>query len=50
MLPISGHAVPGDYVNETRRVKSPSWSVTSQGTTYTYDDYSDHYPVFGYAG
>lgn len=50
VLPIASHQVPTSYVNETRRVKSPSWSVTSGGKTYTYTDYSDHYPVFGYAG
>ncbi|MEV0063960.1 sphingomyelin phosphodiesterase [Nocardia sp. NPDC050718] len=50
VLPISGHPVPSRYVNETRRVKSPSWSVTATGTTYTYTDYSDHYPVFGSNG
>ncbi|APE33375.1 hypothetical protein BOX37_04660 [Nocardia mangyaensis] len=50
VLPINGHPVPNGYVNETRRVKSPAWSVTAGGTTYTDTDYSDHYPVFGYAG
>lgn len=33
-------------VNETRRVKSPVWTVTSWFTTYSYTDFSDHYPVF----
>ncbi|HEX7307102.1 sphingomyelin phosphodiesterase [Lentzea sp.] len=32
--------------NETRRVKSPEWSVTSWGRKQTYTDLSDHYPVF----
>ncbi|MEJ2857621.1 MULTISPECIES: sphingomyelin phosphodiesterase [unclassified Saccharothrix] len=32
--------------NETRRVKSPVWTVTSWFTNYSYTDYSDHYPVF----
>lgn len=32
--------------NETRRVKSPEWSITSWGRKYTYTDLSDHYPVF----
>ncbi|GAA1340370.1 sphingomyelin phosphodiesterase [Saccharothrix algeriensis] len=32
--------------NETRRVKSPVWTVTSWFTTHSYTDYSDHYPVF----
>ncbi|MFD3506505.1 sphingomyelin phosphodiesterase [Nocardia sp. NPDC058666] len=50
VLPIAGHAVPNRFVNETRRVKSPAWSVDAGGQTHTYTDYSDHYPVFGYAG
>ncbi|MFI9815663.1 sphingomyelin phosphodiesterase [Saccharothrix variisporea] len=32
--------------NETRRLKSPVWTVTSWFKTYSYTDYSDHYPVF----
>ncbi|WP_045316064.1 sphingomyelin phosphodiesterase [Lentzea aerocolonigenes] len=32
--------------NETRRVKSPEWSISSWGRKYTYTDLSDHYPVF----
>ncbi|MGW6932157.1 sphingomyelin phosphodiesterase [Lentzea sp. NPDC054927] len=32
--------------NETRRVKSPEWSITSWGRKHTYTDLSDHYPVF----
>lgn len=32
--------------NETRRVKSPEWSIWSWGRKYTYNDFSDHYPVF----
>lgn len=50
VLPIAGHPAPATYVNETRRVKSSVWSVSSWGTTYSYNDYSDHYPVFGRAG
>ncbi|WP_109508738.1 sphingomyelin phosphodiesterase [Nocardioides speluncae] len=49
VLPIAGHPAPATYVNETRRVKSSVWKVTSWWTTYSYNDYSDHYPVFGYA-
>ncbi|GAA4420406.1 sphingomyelin phosphodiesterase [Actinokineospora soli] len=48
VLPIANQAAPASYVNETRRVKSPRWSVTSWWTTYSYNDFSDHYPVFGY--
>ena len=47
VLPIRGDAAPETYVNETRAVKSEPWTVNSWGTEYTYDDYSDHYPVFG---
>ncbi|MEU0876978.1 sphingomyelin phosphodiesterase [Lentzea sp. NPDC005914] len=32
--------------NETRRVKSPEWSVSSWGRKLTFNDLSDHYPVF----
>lgn len=32
--------------NETRRAKSPEWSIWSWGRKYTYTDFSDHYPVF----
>ncbi|GHC89250.1 sphingomyelin phosphodiesterase [Nocardiopsis terrae] len=48
VLPI-GDASPQTYVNETRPVKSEPWTVRSWGREYTYDDYSDHYPVFGSA-
>ncbi|RZS44819.1 sphingomyelin phosphodiesterase [Herbihabitans rhizosphaerae] len=43
VLPLAGHPAPAVYENETRRVKSPQWTVVGE----TYDDYSDHYPVFG---
>ncbi len=42
MLTVQGPRL----VNETRRVKSPVWTVTSWFKTYSYNDYSDHYPVF----
>ncbi|MGW1676097.1 hypothetical protein [Saccharopolyspora sp. NPDC002376] len=45
VLPLTGHG-PQEWVNETRAVHSPEWSVTSWGQTYTYTDFSDHYPVF----
>ncbi|MFE9242188.1 sphingomyelin phosphodiesterase [Nocardiopsis sp. NPDC006938] len=47
VLPIRNGAAPESYVNETRAVKSEPWTVRSWGRSYTYDDYSDHYPVFG---
>ncbi|MBO0439628.1 sphingomyelin phosphodiesterase [Enterococcus sp. DIV0869a] len=40
------HANPKSWSNEIKKVKSPEWSVTSWWKTYTYNDYSDHYPVF----
>nr|WP_241955230.1 sphingomyelin phosphodiesterase [Staphylococcus chromogenes] len=39
------HAKPSHWSNEARPVKSPQWSVTSWGKSYTYQDFSDHYPV-----
>ncbi|MGW3247527.1 sphingomyelin phosphodiesterase [Streptomyces sp. NPDC001070] len=41
----NGHARPARWDNRVVDEHSPRWSVTSWGTTYTYDDYSDHYPV-----
>ncbi|QRN79325.1 MAG: sphingomyelin phosphodiesterase, partial [Nocardiopsis sp. BM-2018] len=49
VLPVRNGAAPRSYVNETRAVKSEPWTVRSWGRDYTYDDYSDHYPVFGTA-
>ncbi|MBC3043470.1 sphingomyelin phosphodiesterase, partial [Staphylococcus epidermidis] len=43
------HAQPSSWHNDTHRVKSPEWSVKSWGKTYKYNDYSDHYPLSGYA-
>ncbi|KOV85336.1 sphingomyelin phosphodiesterase [Nocardia sp. NRRL S-836] len=42
VLTVQGPAL----VNETRRVKSPEWTIWSWGRRYTYTDLSDHYPVF----
>ncbi|RPF53500.1 sphingomyelin phosphodiesterase [Aquisalibacillus elongatus] len=42
----NNHKQPESMTLEARDVKSPYWSVTSWGTTYEYNDYSDHYPVF----
>ncbi|MCY9784929.1 sphingomyelin phosphodiesterase [Nocardiopsis sp. EMB25] len=47
VLPIRNSAAPASYVNETRDVHSEPWTVWSWGRSYTYEDYSDHYPVFG---
>ncbi len=42
VLTVRGPAL----VNETRRVKSPEWTIRSWGREHTYTDLSDHYPVF----
>ena len=47
VLPLSGHG-PQRWVNEARAVHSPEWTVTSWGQTYTFSDFSDHYPVFAH--
>lgn len=44
-----GHAQPSNWYIKALYVKSPEWSVTSWWKTYTYNDYSDHYPVAGFA-
>ncbi|WP_035512533.1 sphingomyelin phosphodiesterase [Halalkalibacillus halophilus] len=43
----NNHQQPNSMNLHAEDVKSPLWSVTSWGTTYEYNDYSDHYPVFG---
>lgn len=43
------HAQPNHWYINALYVKSPKWTVTSWWRTYTYDDYSDHYPVAGFA-
>ncbi|WP_026212193.1 sphingomyelin phosphodiesterase [Longispora albida] len=47
VLHRNGNARPATWQNTTLKAKSPQWSVTSWWTTYTYTDYSDHYPVLG---
>ncbi|WP_371494817.1 sphingomyelin phosphodiesterase [Kitasatospora sp. NBC_00374] len=39
------HARPQQYTNEVHRFRSAPWTVSSWGTSYTYSDLSDHYPV-----
>ncbi|MDY0855090.1 sphingomyelin phosphodiesterase [Bacillus thuringiensis] len=39
------HAHPARIENKVLQPKSPEWSVTSWFEKYTYNDYSDHYPV-----
>jgi len=39
------HARPQSYTNTVHRFHSTPWTVSSWGTSYTYNDLSDHYPV-----
>ncbi|MFJ1791741.1 sphingomyelin phosphodiesterase [Kitasatospora griseola] len=39
------HARPQQYTNTVHRFHSAPWTVSSWGTSYTYTDLSDHYPV-----
>ncbi|MFJ1705532.1 sphingomyelin phosphodiesterase [Kitasatospora sp. NPDC088346] len=39
------HARPQEYTNRVHRFHSAPWTVSSWGTSYTYSDLSDHYPV-----
>ncbi|MCZ4100477.1 sphingomyelin phosphodiesterase [Streptomyces sp. SID13666] len=41
----NGHARPAHWNNRVVDEHSPKWSVSSWGTTYSYTDYSDHYPL-----
>ncbi|MGW1138212.1 sphingomyelin phosphodiesterase [Streptomyces zhihengii] len=45
VLHRAGHARPAGWTNEVIKAPSAPWSVSSWGTTYTYTDHSDHYPV-----
>lgn len=46
VLPI-GRSLNNAWSSRTVVVHSPEWSVRSWFQTYTYTDYSDHYPVMG---
>ncbi|MFJ1757769.1 sphingomyelin phosphodiesterase [Kitasatospora sp. NPDC088134] len=39
------HARPQQYTNTVHRFHSAPWTVSSWGTSYTYSDLSDHYPL-----
>lgn len=39
------HARPASYTNTVVRAHSTPWTVSSWGTSYTYNDLSDHYPL-----
>ncbi|MZD03506.1 sphingomyelin phosphodiesterase [Streptomyces sp. SID5785] len=46
-----GHARPAaPWTNEVVQAPSAPWTVSSWGTSYTYTDLSDHYPVIASAG
>ncbi|GAB7109809.1 hypothetical protein JCM4814A_81240 [Streptomyces phaeofaciens JCM 4814] len=47
VLHRAGHARPADWGNNVVKEQSAPWSVSSWGTTYTYTNLSDHYPVIG---
>lgn len=46
----AGHARPPVWKNEVVKEQSAPWTVSSWGTTYTYTNLSDHYPLTAYAG
>lgn len=45
VLHRAGHVRPAGWTNEVIKEQSAPWSVSSWGTTYTYTNLSDHYPV-----
>jgi sphingomyelin phosphodiesterase len=45
----AGHAQPSGWTNEVVKEKSAPWTVSSWGTSYTYTNLSDHYPVIASA-
>ncbi|MFG2664614.1 sphingomyelin phosphodiesterase [Streptomyces sp. NPDC048387] len=42
-----GNARPSGWENNVVKEESAPWTVSSWGTSYTYTDLSDHYPVVG---
>ncbi|MEU1403149.1 sphingomyelin phosphodiesterase [Streptomyces sp. NPDC005728] len=50
VLHRAGHARPAGWHNEVVKEQSAPWTVTSWGTSYTYTNLSDHYPLRAYAG
>ncbi|MFE7108844.1 sphingomyelin phosphodiesterase [Streptomyces sp. NPDC057575] len=45
VLHRSGHAKPSGWTNDVVKETSAPWTVSSWGTSYTYTNLSDHYPV-----
>jgi sphingomyelin phosphodiesterase len=50
VLHRAGHARPAVWKNDVVKETSAPWTVSSRGTSYTYTNLSDHYPVTGQAG
>ncbi len=44
----AGHARPANWTNHVVLESSAPWTVSSWGTSYTYTNLSDHYPVTGF--
>ncbi|MCK8678036.1 sphingomyelin phosphodiesterase [Streptomyces lichenis] len=49
VLHRAGHARPATWANEVVKESTAPWTVSSWGTSYTYTNLSDHYPVVGSA-
>lgn len=45
VLHRAGHVKPSGWTNEVVKEQSAPWTVSSWGTSYTYTNLSDHYPV-----
>ncbi|MFJ7157902.1 sphingomyelin phosphodiesterase [Streptomyces sp. NPDC101118] len=45
VLHRAGHVRPAGWNNNVVKEQSAPWTVSSWGTSYTYDNLSDHYPV-----
>ncbi|MFB9390693.1 sphingomyelin phosphodiesterase [Streptomyces coeruleoprunus] len=45
VLHRAGHARPAGWTNQVIKEQSAPWTVSSWGTSYTYTNLSDHYPV-----
>ncbi|MFJ8082202.1 sphingomyelin phosphodiesterase [Streptomyces sp. NPDC096205] len=50
VLHRAGHARPAVWKNDVIKEQSAPWTVSSWGTSYTYTNLSDHYPVTGFTG
>ncbi|MEG3631373.1 sphingomyelin phosphodiesterase [Streptomyces poriticola] len=50
VLHRAGHVRPAVWKNDVIKEESAPWTVTSWGTSYTYTNLSDHYPVIGSTG